>query len=45
MAKSNPKREKQEETIEEFVRRINKTEGKRNGIKRVFVWHKRRHGG
>ncbi len=44
MAKSNPKREKREETTEEFVRRINQKEGKRNGLKRVYVWQKRRHG-
>ncbi len=44
MAKSNPKREKREETTEEFVRRINQEEGKRNGRRRVYVWHKRRHG-
>ena len=44
MDKPNPKREKREETTEEFVRRLNKTKGKRNGLKRVFVWHKRRHG-
>ena len=44
MAKSNPKREKREETTEEFVQRINKKEEKRNGLRRVFVWHKRRHG-
>ena len=43
MAKSNPKREKQEETTEEFVRRINQKEGKRNGLKQNFVWQKRRH--
>ena len=43
MAKSNSKREKREETIEEFVRRINQKEGKRNGLKQRFVWQKRRH--
>ena len=43
MAKSNPKREKREETTEEFVRRINQTAGKGNGLKRRFVWQKRRH--
>ncbi len=44
MAKSNPKQEKREETTEEFVRRINQNKGKRNGLRRVFVWRKRRHG-
>ena len=44
MAKSKPKREKQEETTEEFVQRINKAEGKkRNGLRQRFVWQKRRH--
>ena len=42
MAKSKPKREKREETLEEFVLRINKKEGKRNGLKQRFVWQKRR---
>ena len=32
-SKPKPKREKREETIEEFVTRINKQEGKRNGLK------------
>ena len=43
MAKPNPKREKREETTEEFVRRINQKVGKCNGLKRRFVWQKRRH--
>ncbi len=43
MAKSKPKREKQEETTEKFVQRVNKEEGKRNGLKQRFVWQKRRH--
>ena len=43
MAKSNSKREKREETAEEFVRRINQTVGKGNGLKLRFVWQKRRH--
>ena len=44
MAGSIEKEQKREETTEEFVRRINKKEGKRNGLKRHFVWQKRRHG-
>lgn len=43
---ANPKRvkpEKREETTEEFVRRINQKVGKGNGLKRRFVWLKRRH--
>jgi len=42
MARSNPKREKREESTEEFVRRINQKGEKRNGLKRVFAWKKRR---
>ena len=42
MTRSKPKREKREETTEEFVRRINQKEGKRNGLKQSFVWQKRR---
>ena len=34
MAGSKPKREKREETTEEFVRRINQQVGKRNGLRR-----------
>lgn len=33
MAWSKPKKEKREETTEEFVARINKDSGKRNGLK------------
>ena len=43
MVRSKPKREKPEETIEEFVKRINKESGKRNGLKKHYVWMKRRH--
>jgi hypothetical protein len=43
MARSKPKREKREETIEEFVRRVNQQAGKRKGLKQRFVWQKRRH--
>ncbi len=34
MVKSKPKKEKQEETTQEFVKRINQQEGKRNGLRR-----------
>ena len=34
MARSKPKREKREETTEEFVRRMNLPLGKRNGLKK-----------
>ena len=34
MVWTKPKREKPEETIEEFVKRINQKPGKRNGLKR-----------
>ena len=37
------KRKKREETTEEFVKRINQTKGKQNGLKQRFVWQKRRH--
>ena len=43
MDKSKPKREKPEETTEEFVRRMNQKVGKCNGLKQHFVWQKRRH--
>ncbi len=43
MARVKPKREKPQETTEEFVQRINRKEGKRNGLKQRFVWQKRRH--
>lgn len=44
MVKPNPKREKREETTEEFVRNINQKGGKRNGKRRNYTWQKRRHG-
>ena len=34
MVRSKPKREKKEETTAEFVERINKPAGKRNGLKK-----------
>ena len=34
MARSKPKREKRVETTEEFVKRMNRPMGKRNGLKR-----------
>ena len=43
MARSKPKREKREETTKEFVRRVNQNGGKGNGLKKRFVWQKRRH--
>ena len=43
MARSKKKQEKPEETIEEFVRRINQKPGKRNGLSKNYVWQKRRH--
>ena len=43
MVRSKPKREKPEETTEEFVRRVNKESGKLNGLKKRYVWQKRRH--
>ena len=43
MVRSKPKRKKQEETTEQFVKRINQQGEKRNGLKRRFVWQKRRH--
>jgi len=40
MAKSKPKKEKQEETTGEFVKRINQQqEDKRNGLKRKIGHH------
>ena len=43
MARSKPKKEKREETTEEFVKRVNKQAGKRNGLRLHYVWQKRRH--
>ena len=43
MARSNSKREKRQLTTEEFVQRVTQKEGKHNGLKRHFVWQKRRH--
>ncbi len=43
VVKSKPKREKREETTQEFVQRINQAGGKRNGLKKNYVWMKRRH--
>ena len=43
MVRSKPKRVKPEETIEQFVERVNQKSGKRNGLKKRFVWLKRRH--
>ena len=43
MARSKPKREKREETTEQFVKRINQEGGKRKGLRLRFVWQKRRH--
>ena len=43
MGKPKIKREKPAETTEEFVRRINQQESKPNGLKKRFVWQKRRH--
>ncbi len=43
MAESKPKPKKQEETTEQFVKRVNQQGEKRNGLKRRFVWQKRRH--
>jgi len=42
MARSKPKREKREETLEEFVKRINQQTVKRNGLRHRFAWKKRR---
>jgi len=43
MVRSKPKKEKPELTTEEFVRRVNQKEVKHNGLKKRFVWKKRRH--
>ena len=42
MARSKPKREKREETLEEFVKRINQQAVKRNGLKHRFAWKRGR---
>ena len=39
MARSKSKREKRKITIEEFVKRINQQDGKRNGLKRHTGHH------
>ena len=43
MAQPQRKREKPEETTEQFVKRINQEGGKRKGLRLRFVWQKRRH--
>lgn len=43
MIRPKPKREKQEQTIEEFVKRINQQGGKRNGLKRRIGHHHGHH--
>lgn len=43
MVRSKPKREKREETLEQFVKRINQEGGKRKGLRLRYVWQKRRH--
>jgi len=43
MVRPKPKREKQEETIEEFVKRINQQGGKHNGLKRRIGHHHGHH--
>lgn len=42
MVKSKPKREKIEETAEEFAKRINQQNDKRNGLKRRTGRHHHR---
>ena len=44
MSKSKLKQEKPVETLEEFVQRVNQQSSvKRNGLKKNYVWQKRRH--
>ena len=43
MGRSKLKPEKPEETTEEFVRRVNQKAGKPNGLRKRYVWQKRRH--
>ena len=41
MPRSKPKKEQQEETIEEFVKRINRKGSERNGLRRRVGHHHR----
>ena len=45
MARSKHKREKKEETAQEFVERMSAQNSPRNGLSSPLVWVKRRHGG
>ena len=43
MVKKKPKKEKPEESAEDFVRRMSRKQGRTSGLKLHFVWQKRRH--
>ena len=43
MVKRKPKKEKPEESPEDFVLRINREQVRTSGLKLHFVWQKRRH--
>ena len=43
MVKKKPKKEKPEESAEDFVNRVNREQGKSAGLKQRFVWQRRRH--
>ncbi len=45
MARSKHKREKKEETAQEFVERVSTRNSPRNGLSSPLVWKKRRHPG
>ena len=45
MARSKHKKEKKEETAQEFVERMSAQSSPRNGLSSPLVWKKRRHGG
>ena len=43
MVKRKPKKEKPEESAEDFVKRVNRDQSKSAGLKQRFVWQRRRH--
>ena len=43
MVKRKPKKEKPEESAEDFVKRVSRDQSKSAGLKQRFVWQRRRH--
>ena len=43
MVKKKPKKEKPQESVEDFVAKVNRDQSKSAGLKQRFVWQRRRH--